>query len=146
MTIWVDGDGCPKRIREIACKAGIQRGVSVRIAADRKVDIPRHELVSLELVEIQEGSSDAYIASRVIPGDLVITRDVRLMEEVIRKGAWCIDDSGKTYTSGNIRERLSLLQFMEGVREAEPHGTGRRKKRHGGSSSAFARALEQVLK
>lgn len=146
MTIWIDGDGCPRRIREIACSAGIRRGVPVRITADREMQVPSNPLVSLLLVDQGEGSSDACIVSQVMPGDLVITRDIRLMERVISKGAQCIDDAGRSYTAENIRERISLLEFMEGFREAEPAAADRRKRKRGGSSAAFAGRLEQVLK
>ena len=50
--------------------------------------------------------ADNEILKRLAPGDLVITQDVPLADEVVRAGAVAINPRGTTYTPDNVHEHL----------------------------------------
>jgi uncharacterized protein YaiI (UPF0178 family) len=60
--------------------------------------------------------ADNEIAQRVKAGDLVITADIPLASDVIERGAHALDPRGELYTPDNIRERLQMRNFMDGLR------------------------------
>jgi uncharacterized protein YaiI (UPF0178 family) len=116
----------------------------------------------MELCPAGEGAADNRIVELAEPGDLVITRDIplafRLVEAVKETGAsredgavkeagaslLVIDDRGRVYTRENIRERLSLRDFMVGLAES---GLGMERIAAYGKKElkAFADGLDRVL-
>jgi uncharacterized protein YaiI (UPF0178 family) len=48
----------------------------------------------------------------------VITADIPLAALVVEKGATAIDPRGELYTGENVRERLSMRDFMQGLRDS----------------------------
>jgi uncharacterized protein YaiI (UPF0178 family) len=49
-------------------------------------------------------------------GDLVITADVPLAAAVIEKGGTALNPRGELYTRENVRERLSVRNFLDELR------------------------------
>ena len=62
--------------------------------------------------------ADNHIALAVEAGDLVVTADIPLASAVIERGAYALNPRGSFYTVDTIRERLSVRNFMEGLRES----------------------------
>ena len=62
--------------------------------------------------------ADNYIVSKLEPGDLVITQDIPLASEVIDKQAIALHWRGELFTPENIRQRLSMRDFMETLRSS----------------------------
>jgi uncharacterized protein YaiI (UPF0178 family) len=60
--------------------------------------------------------ADQRIAQEVEPGDLVITADIPLASSVIERGGFALNPRGEFYTPDNIRERLTMRNFMEELR------------------------------
>ena len=60
--------------------------------------------------------ADNKIAQLVEPGDLVITADIPLAADVIARGGHALNPRGEFYTKDNIQERLTMRNFMEGLR------------------------------
>ena len=88
--------------------------------------------------------ADAYIALHAVAGDVVITADIPLAAILVPNRIYVIDPRGELYTAESIGERLSVRNFMEGLRgsgvETGGHGTyGAREKQQ------FANALDRVL-
>jgi hypothetical protein len=54
----------------------------------------------------------------VAGGDLVITADVPLAALLVEKGAFALSPRGEFFSTENIRERLAMRDFMEGMRGA----------------------------
>ena len=78
------------------------------------------------------------------PGDLVVTADIPLAAAAIEKGAHALNPRGELYTTDNIRERLSMRNFMDelrgsGVATGGPAALGPRDRQ------AFANALDSFL-
>ena len=82
--------------------------------------------------------------SGMAAGDLVITADIPLAANVIEKGGYALNPRGEFYDKGNIRERLSMRNFMEtlrnsGVETAGPPAFSNRDR------EAFANQLDRFL-
>jgi uncharacterized protein YaiI (UPF0178 family) len=88
--------------------------------------------------------ADNYISQNMSPEDLVITADIPLAADVVANGGQAINPRGEAYTKENIRQRLSMRNFMEEVRSTGtmtggPPPLGSREKQ------AFGNALDRWL-
>ena len=144
MRIWIDADGCPRPVKDIVFRASQRLKVAVVLVADRPVGRPSSPLVTSVVVPRDMDSADRHIAEKLDPGDLVITADLPLAAAVVERGAQAINPRGETYTAENVRERLSVRDFMMGLRETGellggPPPYGRKDKER------FAAALDRHL-
>jgi len=123
-SIWVDGDACPKVIKEILFRAAERTGITVTLVANQPLAIPR--LPSLRLLQVGAGFdvADNEIVRRVLPGDLVITADVPLAAEVIAKGGEALNPRGERYSPDTIRGVLTMRDFMDTMRASGNVGGG----------------------
>lgn len=117
MRIWIDADGCPRDVKELVFRASERTKVPVVLVADRPLARPSSPLVSSVVVPRDLDSADRHIAEQVAPGELVITADLPLAAQVVARGAVGINPRGETYTEDNVRERLSMRDFLMGLRE-----------------------------
>lgn len=118
MKIWVDADACPKVIREIIFKASLRLQVPVCLVANSYLEIPRRALVSFVLVTKGPDVADQHIADHVEAGDLVITADIPLAAAVVEKLGTALSPRGELFTEENARARLSMRDFMQGLRDS----------------------------
>jgi len=115
MTLHIDGDSCPRPVRDAAARAGRREGVPVVCYANRPIPFEDGVTVEAVLVEKTEGAADKALVARAVPGDLALTRDIPLAAELVEAGIAVINDRGALYTRENIRERLSVRNFMAGL-------------------------------
>lgn len=115
-TIWVDADACPKAIKEILFRAAERTGVPSVLVANQPLYVPRSRHVRSLQVPTGFDVADERIAQEVVPGDLVITADIPLAAAVIAKGCIALSPRGELFTKDNIRERLSLRDFLDTLR------------------------------
>lgn len=117
-TIWVDADACPRVVKDILFRAALRRNIALVLVANQLLDTPPGPLI--RSVQVQQGFdvADNYIVANLNPGDLVITADIPLAAEVIAKGGAAINPRGELYTPGNIRQRLTMRNFMDEMRGA----------------------------
>lgn len=116
MTIWIDADSCPVRVRQIVCKAALRLSVPLVFVANRIIPIEQHELISFVKTNEEEQSADNHIITFAKKGDLVITRDIPLAATLVNLEISVINDRGVLFTVDNVRERLSIRDFMYEVR------------------------------
>jgi len=144
MKIWVDADACPGVIKEILFRAAQRTGVAVTLVANQAVRIPpsRH----IKMIQVASGFdvADNEIVKRVNPGDLVITGDIPLAAEVIEKGGNALNPRGEMYTSDNIKNRLTMRDFMDTLRSSGID-TGGPPALNQGDRKAFANQLDRFL-
>lgn len=116
MRIWVDADACPKVIKEILFRVAEREGIFMTLVANQPLVIPR--LKNIRSLRVASGFdvADNEIVKRLDPGDLVITADIPLAALVIDKGGFALNPRGELYTADNIRERLSMRDFMDSLR------------------------------
>jgi uncharacterized protein YaiI (UPF0178 family) len=60
--------------------------------------------------------ADNKIAELVQAGDLVITADIPLAADVIKKGGHALNPCGELYTPENIQQRLTMRNLMGDLR------------------------------
>ncbi len=104
-------------MKDIVFRASQRLRLAVVLVADRPVGRPSSPLVTSIVVPRDMDSADRHIAEKLEPGDLVITADLPLAAAVVERGGQAINPRGETYTAENVRERLSMRDFMMGLRE-----------------------------
>ena len=144
MQIWVDADACPAVIRDILFRAADRARMRVTLVANQPVKRAVSPYIHFVQVPAGFNVADARIVELMEPRDLVITADVPLAAAVIEKGGVALDPRGTLYTSENVRERLSLRNFMDelrgsGVNTGGPASLGKRERQ------LFANQLDRWL-
>lgn len=118
MKIWVDADACPKVIRETLVRAAERTGVECTFVANHVIPLPkRNNIIALQVASGFD-IADNEIVKRVAAGDLVITSDIPLADEVITKGALALSSRGELFTSETIKARLNIRDFLETMRSS----------------------------
>ena len=144
MQIWVDADACPVVIREILFRAAERTGVTMTLVANKPVKLPVAQNVKFVQVPAGFDAADKRIVELMSPGDLVITADVPLAAAAIEKGGVALNPRGELYTSENVRERLSVRNFLDelrgsGVNTGGPAALSQRERQ------MFANQLDRLL-
>ena len=116
MHIWVDADACPAVIKDILYRASERLQIPLTLVANKPLRIPPSRFIRTLQVPRGFDVADDEIAKRVQAGDLVVTADIPLAADVIERGAHGLDPRGELYTADNIRERLQMRDFMDGLR------------------------------
>lgn len=117
MRIWVDADACPGPVKDIILRAAEKRGVPVVFVANKAIFLPPSPLFSTIRVEKGADVVDAYIVEHTSPGDLVVSQDIPLAAQLVPRGMVVMSPHGERFDAENIRERLSIRDFMHQVRE-----------------------------
>jgi uncharacterized protein YaiI (UPF0178 family) len=112
MKIFVDADSCPKPVREAVLRAAKRTGVSAIFAANRVIPGIVGANITMEICPQEEGAADDFIVLHAVTGDLVITRDIPLASRLVENGIMVLNDRGRIYTQENIREQLSIRDFV----------------------------------
>lgn len=145
MTIWVDADAAPRDVKDIVARAAKRLEIpTVLVANQRLTAPPNNPHVSTVWVQGGPDVADQHIADHAVEGDLAITADIPLAAILVEQGVTVLDPRGERYSEENVRERLSIRDFMEslrgsGVETGGPKPYGQREKQ------AFAAALDRLL-
>jgi uncharacterized protein YaiI (UPF0178 family) len=116
MKIWVDADACPAVIKDILYRAADRAQVPLTLIANKMLRVPPSPWIRALQVPAGFDVADRRITDEAATGDLVITADIPLASQVIAKGGLVIDPRGDLLDAGNIEERLTLRNFMDGLR------------------------------
>ncbi len=144
MQIWVDADACPVVIREILFRAAERTGVPMTLVANKPLRLPAAGNVHFLLVPPGLDAADKRIVELMAGGDLVITADVPLAAAAIEKGGLALNPRGELYTRENVRECLSMRNFMDelrgsGINTGGPAALSQRERQ------MFANQLDRLL-
>jgi len=126
-------------------RASERLGLATVFVANQRLPIPPgYAHVSAVRVDGGADVADLYIAEHAVAGDVAVTADVPLAALLVPKGVVVLDPRGEEYSTENIGERLSVRNFMDGLRvsgvETSGHAAyGARDKQ------AFANALDRAL-
>lgn len=118
MHIWVDADACPGVIKEILFRAADRKRIPLTLVANQHLHTPPSPFIKSVRVAAGFDVADNHIVQQLSAGDLVITADIPLAAEVIEKGGHAINPRGALYTQENIKQRLTMRNFMEEMRSA----------------------------
>ncbi|MEC5388113.1 YaiI/YqxD family protein [Uliginosibacterium sp. H3] len=144
MRIWVDADASPVAIKEIIFRAAERKQLQTTLVANQMLRVPASRFIRAVQVPSGFDVADGYIVEQVVAGDLVITADIPLAAAVIDKGAKAINPRGELYSAANIRESLSMRDFMEGLRSSGVQ-TGGPAAFSQADKQAFANQLDRLL-
>ncbi|MCU7853271.1 MAG: YaiI/YqxD family protein [Candidatus Thiodiazotropha sp. (ex Monitilora ramsayi)] len=142
--IWVDADACPKVIKEILFRAAERVGIPVTLVANQPITIPKSRFIRFVQVAAGFDVADNHIVQETHADDLVITADIPLASEVIDKGALALNPRGELYTKENIRQRLTMRDFMDTLRGSGVD-TGGPPSFSQADRQAFANQLDRLL-
>ncbi len=118
MRIWVDADACPNAVKEVIFKAAERRAIETTLVANQLIRTAKSRW--LRAVQVPSGfdAADDWIVEQMSAGDLVITADIPLANDVVVKGGVAINPRGTEYTIENIKDHLSRRDMMEELRSA----------------------------
>lgn len=145
MKLWIDADAAPREVKDICLRVSERLRLETVLVANQRIQLPSgYTHVSTVRVDGGPDVADLYIAEHAAAGDVAVTADIPLAALLVPKGVVVIDPRGDEYTANIIGERLSVRNFMEGLRssgfETGGHSAyGTREKQ------AFANALDRVL-
>lgn len=143
-SIWVDADACPNPIKEMLFRAAERKGIAVILVANQAIRVPPSAYIRQIRVGAGFDVADQYIVDHVTPVDLVITADIPLAALVIEKGALALNPRGELYTIDNIKQKLTMRDFMEDLRGSGIH-TGGPDSFSQADKQAFANSLDKWL-
>ena len=145
MRIWVDADSAPRDAKEIVYRTAKRLQIDAVFVANRRLALPMdNPRLSSVIVNGGPDVADEHIADNAAAGDVVVTHDIPLAAILVEKAVVVIDPRGEVFDAENVRERLSIRDFLEAARAAgietggsAPYGP---RDRH-----AFAAALDRAL-
>lgn len=145
MRIWIDADAAPRDVKDIVLRAAKRLGIDTILVANQRLSLPLDN-PHITAVWVKGGPdvADQHIADHAAPGDLAITADIPLAAILVAKEIIVLDPRGEEYDAENIRERLSIRDFMDSVRGSGVQ-TGGAKPFGQREKQAFAAALDRVL-
>ncbi len=118
MQIWVDADACPNTVKEILYRAADRLSVSLTLVANASLRTPPSQYIKSIQVLSGFDVADNYIVQHAETGDLVITADIPLAASLVEKEVHALNPRGEFYTPENIRQRLSMRDFMQQMRDS----------------------------
>ena len=145
MKIIIDADACPRAIKDILFRCSTKRKIKCILVANQVLNHPISDYVTSIKVDKGFDVADNYIVTISEENDLIITSDIPLASEVIEKGAFVISHSGKFYNRSNIKQTLSMRNFLTEMRESGLVQSKNKAYSHQ-NSQLFSSALEKFLK
>ena len=145
MRLWIDADAAPREVKDICFRASDRLHLDTVLVANQRIQLPLgYKHLSAVRVDGGPDVADLYIAEYAEAGDVAVTADIPLAALLVPKGVIVIDPRGDVYTEESIGERLSVRNFMDGLRnsgiETGGHGAYGQKEKQ-----AFANALDRAL-
>ena len=116
MQIWVDADACPAVIKEILYRVAERVRTQVTLVANQLLQVPPSRFIRALQVPSGADVADREIVRLLEPGDLVVTGDIPLAADVLKKGGYALNPRGEFYTNDNIAQMLTMRAFMDELR------------------------------
>lgn len=119
MKIWIDADAAPREVKEIIFRAARRLSLDTILVANQTIAKPPNT-PTVSTITVHHGANvaDQYIAEHATSGDVVVTADIPLAAMLVEQGIAVIDPRGEEYHADNIASRLSMRDFMDGLRGA----------------------------
>lgn len=145
MKIWIDADAAPNDVKDIVFRASARLGIETALVANHRLSTPANSsLVRSVIVPGGPDVADQHIIDHAVEGDLAITADIPLAAALVERGVLVLDPRGERYHEANVRERLSIRDFMDSLRGSGVE-TGGPKPYGPQDRQAFANALDRLL-
>ena len=116
MQIWIDGDACPKPIKEILFRTAIRTATPMIVVSNHALNTPASPYIKRNQVGAGFDVADKHIVDNMQAGDLVITADIPLADDVVTNGGWALNPRGELYSENNIKQLLGQRNLNETLR------------------------------
>lgn len=143
-SIWVDADACPNAIKEVLFKASTRTKIPLTLIANQYLRTPPTRWITSIQVEKGFDEADHELVRRAQKGDLVITSDIPLADELIDKAVIVVTPRGESLTKDNIKSRLNIRDFMDTMRSSGVQ-TGGPPPMSSSEKQAFSNKLDQWI-
>jgi uncharacterized protein len=144
MKLYIDGDAFPNLLKPIMVRAIQRLELQTFVVANKRIYLGESKHISYIVVGAGPDEADNRIVEMVEEGDLVITADIPLADHVITKKAHAIDHRGGIFSKENIKQYLTMRNFMQEIRDCGEQTRGpsplNKKDAHG-----FANTLDRFL-
>jgi uncharacterized protein YaiI (UPF0178 family) len=145
ITLWIDADAAPREVKEICIRASDRLSLATILVANQRLQLPAgYAMLSFVRVDGGPDMADQYIAEHAVAGDVAVTADIPLAALLVPNGIVVLDPRGEEYTAESIGERLSVRNFMDGLRSSGVE-TGGHAAYGAREKQAFANALDRAL-
>ncbi|MBU2477587.1 MAG: DUF188 domain-containing protein, partial [Gammaproteobacteria bacterium] len=91
MQIWVDADACPGVIKDILYRAATRTQIMLTLVANQPLRTPASPYIKSLQVPAGFDVADNRIVELMAAGDLVITADIPLAADAIKKGGYALN-------------------------------------------------------
>jgi len=118
MTLFIDGDAFPNLLKPIVIKAIERLKLKTYVIANKKIKVGNSKHIEYLIVDAGADEADHKIVEMVAEEDLVITADIPLADRIISKNAHAIDHRGELYSVENVKQYLTMRNFMQEMRDA----------------------------
>ena len=144
MQIWVDADACPNVIKDILFRVADRLQIPVTLVANKLLRTPSSRFIKAIQVPAGFDVADREIVLLAQAGDLVVTADIPLAADVIKKGGHALNPRGEFYTRDNIQQHLAMRNFIDELRGSGVE-TGGPAPFNQGDRHTFANQLDRHL-
>ena len=142
--IFIDADACP--VKEEVYKVSIRNKLEVLIVSNGGIRPHPNPLIKSIFVGKGFNETDEYILKMVSKDDIVITNDMPLASDCIKKGATIIKQNGHVLNENNIANELSKRNLMTEIRAANPLMNSKGKPFSNTDKSNFLNELEAQIR
>ena len=143
LELFIDADACP--VKRETYRVAQRYGLAVTVVANSRIHIPAEPTIRLEIVGGGLDAADDWIADHAGEGDIVVSADIPLAARVVERGGWVLDPRGDLLDANNVRERLSLRDFMAQMRDSGMMEGGGPSAFGNADKQNFANALDRLL-
>ena len=145
MRLWLDADAAPRDVKDVCLRAAERLKLDTVLVANQRLMLPLgYAHVTAVRVDGGPDVADRYIVEHAVAGDVAVTADIPLAALLVPNGVVVIDPRGEEYTAESIGERLSVRNFMDGLRGAGVE-TGGHAAYGPREKQAFSNALDRAL-
>ena len=144
MKIYVDADACPvkKEIERVASR----NKIDVLLVSNGGLRPISHPLIQNVFVSTDSDAADKWIVDNGQSNDLVITADIILADNCIKKGMLVLKPNGEELNQANIGNTLSLRDLSSDLRAANPFFQGSGKTFSKQDKIRFLDNLEKIIR
>lgn len=115
LTIYVDADACP--VKNEIFKVASRHNLQVYIVSNRYLRMAVDSNVHKIIVNDDPDAADNWICEQIKPHDIVITVDILLADRCLKKEAYAISPTGKTFDDDNIGIAKAMRDLRTHLRE-----------------------------
>jgi len=140
--VFVDADACP--VKDEVYRVAQRYGLHVTLVSNSWLRTPREDWLELVIVDGELDAADAWIIEQVVKDDIVITADIPMASECLKKGAHVLGPRGRPFTEDSIGGDLATRELLSQLRDMGEMSGGPppfEKRDH----SQFLQALDQMI-